>query len=109
MALISMVVWCGQARILRRIFQLLSWSFARSPGPRSRAWAELTAFWFCRKSRALFGVVLAGPTALRDFDIRPRAAVGAVGDDPDLTGRQDVDAAMFAGRAHVGPGAGQRR
>ncbi len=57
MALISRVAWCGRPRIRRRIFQLSSWTFARSPGPRSRAWAELTAFWFAdslgRSSRSL--------------------------------------------------------
>jgi hypothetical protein len=34
----------GLERILRRIFQLLSWAFSRSPAPRWRAWAVLTCF-----------------------------------------------------------------
>jgi hypothetical protein len=33
----------GQQRSLRRICQHLSWALARSPGPRWRAWAELTS------------------------------------------------------------------
>jgi hypothetical protein len=33
-ALTRSVPWVGQLRILRRIFQLFSWAFARSPGPR---------------------------------------------------------------------------
>jgi hypothetical protein len=49
-ALTSLVARVGQERILRRIFQLLSWALARSPGPRWRAWAALTSFWF-RASR----------------------------------------------------------
>ena len=44
-ALTSSVVRCGQQRILRRIFQVLSWAFARSPGPRRRACAVLTSRW----------------------------------------------------------------
>src|SRR6266566_2509258 len=34
----------GQQRSLRRMFQVLSWAFARSPGERSFAWARLASF-----------------------------------------------------------------
>jgi hypothetical protein len=34
----------GQQRSLRRMCQVLSWALARSPGPRSAAWARLAAF-----------------------------------------------------------------
>jgi hypothetical protein len=35
----------GLQRSFRRIFQLFSWAFARSPGPRSLAWERLARFW----------------------------------------------------------------
>lgn len=34
----------GLQRSFRRIFQLFSWALARSPGPRSLAWARLACF-----------------------------------------------------------------
>jgi hypothetical protein len=45
MALASCPARYGQQRSLRRILQVLSWAFARSPGARSFAWARLAAFW----------------------------------------------------------------
>jgi hypothetical protein len=43
MALTSRPTQLGQQRSLRRIRQVSSWASARSPGPRSRAWARLAA------------------------------------------------------------------
>jgi hypothetical protein len=45
MALASCPAFHGQQRSLRRMRQVLSWALARSPGPRSVAWARLAAFW----------------------------------------------------------------
>jgi hypothetical protein len=44
MALAICPAFQGQQRSLRRMCQVLSWALARSPGPRSRAWARLAAF-----------------------------------------------------------------
>ncbi len=43
----------GQLRSLVRIFHDLSWAFARSPGPRRRAWERLAVFWESGLSRPL--------------------------------------------------------
>jgi hypothetical protein len=51
MALTSVVARLGLVRILRRTFQFLISAFARSPGPRRRAWAVLTAFWLADSGR----------------------------------------------------------
>jgi hypothetical protein len=44
MALAICPAFQGQQRSLRRMCQVLSWAFARSPGARSLAWAEFAAF-----------------------------------------------------------------
>jgi hypothetical protein len=44
MALASWPTRQGQQRSLRRMCQVLSWAFARSPGARSFAWALLACF-----------------------------------------------------------------
>jgi hypothetical protein len=44
MALASCPARQGQQRSFRRIFHVLSWAFARSPGARSLAWARLASF-----------------------------------------------------------------
>jgi hypothetical protein len=44
MALASFPARYGQQRSLHRIFQVLSWAFALSPGARSFAWARLASF-----------------------------------------------------------------
>lgn len=46
----------GLHRSFRRIFQLFSRAFARSPGPRSLAWARLALFWDSGLSLPLYGV-----------------------------------------------------
>jgi hypothetical protein len=45
MALQRWPAFDGLQRSFRRTFQLLSWALARSPGPRSLAWARLACFW----------------------------------------------------------------
>jgi hypothetical protein len=52
----------GLQRSLRRIFQLFSWAFARSPGPRSLAWERLACFWDSGLFLPLYGV-RTGPSA----------------------------------------------
>jgi hypothetical protein len=56
MALTSFPAFQGQQRSSRRIFQILSWAFARSPGARSSAWARLASFWDCGLFLPLYGV-----------------------------------------------------
>ncbi len=51
----------GQQRSLRRMRQVLSWAFARSPGPRSFAWARLASFCDCGLLRPLYGVMMCWP------------------------------------------------
>ena len=58
MALHRWPVLLGPQRSLRRILQLFSWALARSPGPRSRAWARLACFWESGLILPLFGVLL---------------------------------------------------
>ena len=53
MALASCPARQGQQRSLRRICQLLSWAFARSPGDRSCAWA---CFWDSGLFFPLYGI-----------------------------------------------------
>ena len=96
----------GQQRILRRIFQLLSWALARSPGPRWRAWAELTSFWLRERRRRCAGLGVGGAAPLRELE--SGAAVAVVGDHPHSRGGEGVDDAVLAGGAHVVAGAGQR-
>ena len=45
MALASWPARQGQQRSLLRMRQFLSWAFARSPGERNFAWAQLASFW----------------------------------------------------------------
>src|SRR5690242_7344462 len=47
MALASRPAFQGQQRSFWRIFHVLSWAFARSPGARSFACARLASFWDC--------------------------------------------------------------
>jgi hypothetical protein len=47
----------GQQRSLRRIFQVLSWAFARSPGARSFACARLASFWDGGLFSPLYGTI----------------------------------------------------
>ena len=56
MALASCPARQGQQRSLRRIFQVLSWAFARSPGARSFAWARLASFWDSGLFFPLYGI-----------------------------------------------------
>ena len=56
MALASWPARQGQQRSLRRICQVLSWAFARSPGARSLAWARLASFWDSGLFLPLYGV-----------------------------------------------------
>src|SRR5438034_4575973 len=56
MALASCPARQGQQRSFRRIFQVLSWAFARSPGARSFACARLASFWDCGLFLPLYGV-----------------------------------------------------
>jgi hypothetical protein len=57
MALASCPAFQGQQRSLRRMRQVFSWALARSPGPRSRAWARLAAFCEGGLLRTLSGVI----------------------------------------------------
>jgi hypothetical protein len=54
----------GQQRSLRRMPQVLSWALARSPGPRSFAWAELAAFWEAGLFRPRHGVKTCSPAPM---------------------------------------------
>src|SRR5262249_54539159 len=56
MALASCPAFQGQQRSLRRMRQVLSWALARSPGPRSVAWARLAAFCEAGLFLPLYGV-----------------------------------------------------
>jgi hypothetical protein len=56
MALASWPARQGQQRSLRRIFQVLSWAFARSPGARSRAWARFASFWEAGLFFPMYGI-----------------------------------------------------
>ncbi len=49
----------------------------------------------------LAGVGIARWTTVRDFDIRTRAAVGAVGDHPHSGSFERAKQAVFPGRTHV--------
>lgn len=40
-----------------QVLQVFSWAFARSPGPRSFAWARLAAFWDYSLFLPLYGMV----------------------------------------------------
>ena len=57
MALASWPARQGQQRSLRRIRQVLSWAFARSPGERSLACALLASFWDCGLFFPLYGIL----------------------------------------------------
>src|SRR5690349_5852974 len=57
MALASCPARQGQQRSLRRILQVLSWAFARSPGDRSLACALLASFWDCGLFFPLCGIL----------------------------------------------------
>jgi hypothetical protein len=57
MALASCPARQGQQRSLRRIRQVLSWAFARSPGDRSLACALLASFWDCGLFFPLYGIL----------------------------------------------------
>jgi Reverse transcriptase (RNA-dependent DNA polymerase) len=61
MALASCPAFHGQQRSLRRMRQVLSWALARSPGPRSLAWARLAAFCEAGLPRPLYGVITGSP------------------------------------------------
>jgi hypothetical protein len=56
MALASCTARQGQQRSLRRMRQVLSWAFARSPGARSLAWARLACFWDSGSFRPRYGI-----------------------------------------------------
>ena len=56
MALASSPARQGQQRSLRRILQVLSCAFARSPGDRSFAWARLASFWDSGLFLPLYGI-----------------------------------------------------
>ena len=107
-ALTRVVARLGLQRILRRIFQLLSWALARSPGPRWRAWAVLTSFWFCDRRPVAAGVGVEAAAPLRHRDRRAGALVAGVGHRVHPARVERVEDAVLAGGADVVAGAGQR-
>src|SRR3569833_565892 len=81
MALHRWPVLLGPQRSLRRILQLFSWALARSPGPRSRAWARLACFWESGLILPLYGVLLL------DLGVPPHIV-------RDIVGHSDIEVTM---------------
>lgn len=100
----------GQERTFAEDFpglQLGVRAFARSAEPGVRGVDGLLVG--RQPPTALAGVGIARWTAVRDFDIRARAAIGAVADHPHPSFLECVEQAVFAGRAHVMPSTRQSR